>query len=159
MIQGRVSILCFPSQKNDCLIYSYFLSTSLNCINCLPICNIIQVRLALNAFSKRRRNNTKVNSKSKRFAGLSSCSILSPRADSYDVFGTHRMLLHHTPRLKRFHGLLLMRSCTVCPCFKITVSVSQLASSTGWFFHFTRYSKYCFLLVFLPTLLSSMHSI
>jgi hypothetical protein len=41
---------------------------------------------------------------------------------------------------QRFHGLLSMRSCTVCPCFKITASVSQLASSTGWFFHFTRYS-------------------
>jgi hypothetical protein len=39
-----------------------------------------------------------------------------------------------------FHGLLSMRFCTVCPCFKITASVSQLASSTGWFFHFTRYS-------------------
>jgi hypothetical protein len=69
------------------------------------------------------------------------------------------MLLHHTPRLERFHGLLLMSSWTVCPCFKIVASVSQLASSTGWFFHFTRYSKYCFLLVFLPILLSSMHSI
>jgi hypothetical protein len=52
-----------------------------------------------------------------------------------------------------------MSSCTVCPCFKISASVSQLASSTGWSFHFTKYSKYCFLLVFLPTLLSSMRSI
>jgi hypothetical protein len=54
------------------------------------------------------------------------------------------MLLHHTPSLENFHGLLSMSSCMVCPCFCISASVSQLASSTGWFFHLTRYSKYCF---------------
>jgi hypothetical protein len=80
----------------------------------------------------------------------------APRAGSLDEVW---MLLHHTPRLKRIHGLLSMSSCMVCPCFCMTASVSQLASSTGWFFHFTRYSKYYFLLVFLPILLSSMHSI
>ena len=120
------------------------------------------MRLALNSFGNRRRNEYQgeiQNKKEKRFAGLSSCSIYSPRADSYDVFRTHRMLLHHTPRLKRFHGLLSMSSCTVCPCFCITAFLSQLASSTGWFFHFTRYSKYCFCLVFLLTLLSSICSI
>jgi hypothetical protein len=69
------------------------------------------------------------------------------------------MLLHHTPSLENFHGLLSMSSCTVCPCFCISASFSQLASSTGWFFHLTRYSKYCFRLVLLLTLLSSMHSI
>jgi hypothetical protein len=69
------------------------------------------------------------------------------------------MLLHHTPWLENFHGLLSMSSCMVCPCFWISASFSQLASSTGWFFHLTRYSKYCFRLVFLLTLLSSMHSI
>jgi hypothetical protein len=78
------------------------------------------------------------------------------RAGSFDVSA---MLLHHTLSLENFHGLLSMSSCTVCPCFCIPASVSQLASSTGWFFHLTRYSKYCFRLVFLPTLLSSMHSI
>jgi hypothetical protein len=60
---------------------------------------------------------------------------------------------------QRFHGLLSMRSCMVCPCFCMTSSGSQLASSTGWFFHLTRYSKYCFRLVFLPTRLSSIYSI
>jgi hypothetical protein len=60
---------------------------------------------------------------------------------------------------QRFHGLLSMSSCTVCPCFCMFVSGSQLASSTGWFFHFTRYSKYCFRLVFLITRWSSIHSI
>jgi hypothetical protein len=69
------------------------------------------------------------------------------------------MLLHHTPSLENFHGLLSMSSCTVCPCFCISASFSQLASSTGWPFHLTRYSKYSFRLVFLLTLLSSMHSI
>jgi hypothetical protein len=34
----------------------------------------------------------------------------SPRAGSLDEVW---MLLHHTPRLKRFHGLLSMSSCTV----------------------------------------------
>jgi hypothetical protein len=69
------------------------------------------------------------------------------------------MLLHHTPSLENFHGLLSMSSCMVCPCLCISASVSQLAYSTGWFFHLTRYSKYCFFLVLLLTLLSSMHSI
>jgi hypothetical protein len=69
------------------------------------------------------------------------------------------MLLHHTPRLENFHGIMSMSSCMVCPCFCIIASLSQLASSTGWFFHLNRYSKYCFRLVFFPTHLSSMHSI
>jgi hypothetical protein len=69
------------------------------------------------------------------------------------------MLLHHTPSLENFHGLLSMSSYMVFPCLFISVSVSQLASSTGWSFHLTKYSKYSFRLVFLPTLLSSMHSI
>jgi hypothetical protein len=76
-------------------------------------------------------------------------------AGSLDVM----MLLHHTPSLENFHGMLSMSSCTVCPCLCISASVSQLASSTGWFFHLTRYSKYCFCLVLLLTFLSSMHSI
>jgi hypothetical protein len=82
--------------------------------------------------------------------------LLYPRAGSLDEVW---MLLHHTPRLKRIQGLLSMSSCIMCPCFWITASVSQLASSTGWFFHFTRYSKYCFLLVLFPSRFSSMHSI
>jgi hypothetical protein len=69
------------------------------------------------------------------------------------------MLLHHTPSLKKFHGLLSMSSRMVCPCFWISSSFSQLESSTGWPFHLTKYSKYFFRLVLLPTLLSSMHSI
>jgi hypothetical protein len=69
------------------------------------------------------------------------------------------MLLHHTPLLGKFHGLLSMSSCMVYPCFWIFPSVSQLASSTGWFFHLIRYSKYFLHLVLLLTLLSSMHSI
>jgi hypothetical protein len=69
------------------------------------------------------------------------------------------MLLHHTPLLEKVHGLLSMSSCTVCPCFCMSALLSQLASSTGWFFHLTRYSKYCFHLVLLLTLLSRMHSI
>jgi hypothetical protein len=62
-------------------------------------------------------------------------------------------------RLENFHELLSMSSCTVCPCFCISASFSQLASSTGWFFHWTRYSKYCFRLVFLLNHLSSIRSI
>ena len=50
------------------------------------------------------------------------------RVGSLDVLA---MLLHHTPRLEKFHGLLSMSSCMVCPCFCITAFVSQLASSTG----------------------------
>jgi hypothetical protein len=69
------------------------------------------------------------------------------------------MLLHHTPLLETFHGLLSMISHMVCPCLWISTSFSQLASSTGWFFHLTRYSKYCFRLVLLLTLLSSICSI
>jgi hypothetical protein len=73
--------------------------------------------------------------------------------------GSLEMLLHHTPLLENFHGLLSMSSRTVCPCLWISASFSQLASSTGWPFHLTKYSKYCFRLVFLLTLLSSMRSI
>jgi hypothetical protein len=69
------------------------------------------------------------------------------------------MLLHHTPSLENFHGLLSMSLHIVCPCFWISTSFSQLSSSTGWPFHLTKYSKYFFLLVLLPTLLSSMRSI
>jgi hypothetical protein len=69
------------------------------------------------------------------------------------------MLLHHTPRLENFHGLLSMSSYTICPCFCISSSFSQLTSSIGWFFHLNRYSKYCFRLVFLPARLSSIRSI
>jgi hypothetical protein len=69
------------------------------------------------------------------------------------------MLLHHTPSLENFHGLLSMSSHMVCPCFWISASFSQLASSTGCPFHLTRYSKYSFLLVLLLTLLSSILSI
>jgi hypothetical protein len=68
------------------------------------------------------------------------------------------MLLHHT-RLENIHGILSMISCMVHPCFCISASVYQLASLTGWLFHLIRYLKYSFLLVLLPTLLSSMHSI
>jgi hypothetical protein len=64
-------------------------------------------------------------------------AIFCFHAGSLDVLA---MLLHHTPLLENFHGLLSMSSCTVCPCFKISSSFSQLASSTGWFFHLTRYS-------------------
>jgi hypothetical protein len=49
------------------------------------------------------------------------------------------MLLHHTPSLENFHGLLSMSSHTVCPCFWISASFSQLASSTGCPFHLTKY--------------------
>jgi hypothetical protein len=73
--------------------------------------------------------------------------------------GSLEMLLHHTPSLENFHGLLSMSSRTICPCFWISALVSQLASSTGWPLHLTKYSKYCFHLVFLLTLLSSMCSI
>jgi hypothetical protein len=73
------------------------------------------------------RTNYQIELK-KKLAGSSSCLFLAPRAGSLDEVW---MLLHHTPRLKRFHGLLSMSSYTVCPCFCITASVSQLASSTG----------------------------
>ena len=86
--------------------------------------------------------------------GLSSCPIASMLARLM-----WEMLLHHTPSLENFHGLLSMISCMVFPCFCISASFSQLASSSGWFFHLTRYSKYSFCLVFLLTLLSSIHSI
>jgi hypothetical protein len=82
-----------------------------------------------------------VNVFAQQFQGVSKfwcwrCPTVSSRcAGSLDVLW---MLLHHTPRLERFHGLLSMSSCTVCPCFCIVASFSQLASSTGWFFHFTR---------------------
>jgi hypothetical protein len=82
-------------------------------------------------------------------------AVLCSRAGSLDVGDAPASYSW----LENFHGLLSMSSCTVCPCFFITASVSQLASSTGWFFHLTKYSKYCFRLVFLPTRLSSMHSI
>jgi hypothetical protein len=95
-----------------------------------------------------------IQEKLKICAGSSSC--LLPSALARLILA---MLLHHTPSLENFHGLLSMSSCMVCPCFCISASVSQLASSTGWFFHLTRYSKYYFRLVLLLTLLSSMHSI
>jgi hypothetical protein len=114
------------------------------------------VRSALNAFLQTAAQRYFLSNSKILCAGAVQLSLLSPRAGSYDEL---RMLLHHTPWLKRFHGLLPMSSCTVCPCFRVIASSSQLASSNGWFFHFTRYSKYCFLLVFLPDLLSSMHSI
>jgi len=41
-----------------------------------------------------------------------------------------------------------MSSYIVFPCFKILCSVTHLESSTGWSFHFTKYSGYIFLLVF-----------
>jgi hypothetical protein len=69
------------------------------------------------------------------------------------------MLLHHTPSLENFHGLLSMSLRMACPCFWIFALFSQLESSTGWSFHLTKYSKYSFLLVLLLTLLLSMHSI
>jgi hypothetical protein len=69
------------------------------------------------------------------------------------------MLLHHTPSLENFHGLLSMRSCIVCPCFYISSSFSQLASSTGCPFHLTNYSKYSLVMVLLLTLLSNMLSV
>ena len=69
------------------------------------------------------------------------------------------MLLHHTPSLVNFHGLLSMRSRMVYPCFWIFASFSQLAYSTRCPFHLTKYSKYSFHLLLLLTLLSSMLSI
>jgi hypothetical protein len=39
------------------------------------------------------------------------------------------ILLHHTPLVKKIHGLLSMSSCIVFPCFKISGLVTQLASS------------------------------
>jgi hypothetical protein len=69
------------------------------------------------------------------------------------------MLLHHTPSLENFHGLLSMSSHTIRPCFWISASFSHLASSTGCAFHLTKYSKYSLLLVLLLTLLSNMLSI
>jgi hypothetical protein len=77
----------------------------------------------------------------------------------YLCAGSLEMLLHHTPLLENFHGLLSMSSHTVCPCLWISTSFSQLASSTGWPFHLTKYSKYRFHLVFLLTPFSSMRSI
>jgi hypothetical protein len=70
-----------------------------------------------------------------------------------------KMLLHHTPSLENFHGLLSMSLHMVCPCLWIPASFSLLEYSIGWSFHLTKYSKYFFRLVFLLTLLSSMRSI
>ena len=72
---------------------------------------------------------------------------------------SREMLLHHTPSLENFHGLLSMSSRMVCPCFWISTSFSQLASSTRCPFNLTKFSKYSFRLVLLLTLLSSMLSI
>jgi hypothetical protein len=66
--------------------------------------------------------------------------------------GLLTMLLHHTLLAEKFHELLFMSSCTICPCFWMSPSLSQLASSIGCPFHFTRYSKCVFLWVFLPIL-------
>jgi hypothetical protein len=99
---------------------------------------------------------SRINSKrnSKFHLGFSSCPIVSALACLMSA-----MFLHHNPGLENFHGLLSMSSLMVCPCLCISASLSQLASSTGWFFHLTRYSKYCFCLVLLLTLLFSMCSI
>ena len=106
----------------------------------------------MNDFNKEWRNNSQV------FQNVCWCcpAVSSKCAGSLDEWA---MLLHHTPRLENFHGLLSMSSYMVCPCLCIIASFSQLAPSTGWFFHFTRYSKYFFRLVFFPTRLSSMYSI
>jgi hypothetical protein len=155
MYKGRVSISVFLLEIYNYQIYNEFLSNNIKTIKCLPIYHTIKVHSyecfhsngGATIFPKYFKNVC---------AGAVQLFFLFLCTGSLDEMW---MLLHHTPRLKRFHGLLSMSSCTVCPCFWITASVSQLASSTGWFFHFTRYSKYCFLLVFFPTLLSSMHSI
>jgi hypothetical protein len=55
------------------------------------------------------RNNSKVISK---FV-LACPAVLRFHAGSLDV---KAMLLHHTPRIENFHGLLSMSSRTVCPC-------------------------------------------
>jgi hypothetical protein len=86
-------------------------------------------------------------------------SLISTLARCWLFLHALAMLLHHTPSLENLHGLLSMSSHTVYPCFYISDSFSQLASSTGWPFHLTKYSKYSFHLVLLPSLLSSMRSI
>jgi hypothetical protein len=66
--------------------------------------------------------------------------------------GLLTMLLHHIPLAKQIHELLFMSSCTICPCFWISASLSQLESSIRCPFHFIKYSKYFFLKVLLLTL-------
>jgi hypothetical protein len=125
MYKGGCLYSIFPLEIYNYQIYNEFLSNSIKTNKCLPI--YIQYKCAsyMNAFSLNVwRNNIKCF---KICAGAVQL-FFAPRAGSLDEVW---MLLHHTPRLKRFHGLLSMSSCTVCPCFCITASVSQLASSTG----------------------------
>jgi hypothetical protein len=108
-------------KSNKCLSYlrtrAYLLKVRYN----------VQVRSVMNAFIQMAAQQlSKVFQK--HMCWRCPAVFLSPRAGSLDEVW---MLLHHTPRLKRFHGLLSMSSCTVCPCFCMTASVSQLASSTG----------------------------
>jgi hypothetical protein len=95
----------------------------------LPVCPFLIIHLSLAHPTSKHSNN-------------SSCAKMRwcfPHARLWLA-----MLLHHTPLLENFHGLLSMSSRMVCPCFWISASFSQLASSTGCPFHLTKYSKYSF---------------
>jgi hypothetical protein len=118
----RVPIFRFPLEIYNYQIYNKFLSNSIKTNKCLPIYNTIQVCFIMNSLHKRTWCN-KYQSKIQKLkcAGTVQLYFLSPRAGSLDEVW---MLLHHTPRLKRFHGLLSMSSCTVCPCFCIALSPS-----------------------------------
>ena len=88
---------------------------------------------------------------------ISKCALVHPTV--FHACALLAMLLYHTPLDEKFHGILSMRSCTDIPCFWISGSPIQLSYFVGHPFHFTKYSKYVFLRVFLPTRRSMIFSI
>jgi hypothetical protein len=123
------------------------LKICLQCLSVLPLNYYINIRTF---FSKQLKTLLQRAEMCWRLSQLSSASALAC---------CWRCSCIILPCLKKFHGLLSMSSRTVCPCFWISASFFQLASSIGCPFHLTKYSKYSFRLVLLLTLLSSMLSI
>jgi hypothetical protein len=112
----RVSIFRFPSLILNCLIYALKLPTNINAFLVLQTragrsrsdYNLL-VRLSLTITFKFGASNLQ------NFLNNVSCAqnvLWLPHARL-----TLAMLLHHTPSLENFHGLLSMSSRMVCPCF------------------------------------------
>jgi hypothetical protein len=112
----RVSIFRFPSLILNCLIYALKLPTNINAFLVLQTragrsrsdYNLL-VRLSLTITFKFGASNLQ------NFLNNVSCAqnvLWLPHARL-----TLAMLLHHTPSLENFHGLLSMSSRTVFPCF------------------------------------------
>jgi hypothetical protein len=112
----RVSIFHFPSLILNCLIYALKLPTNINAF------------LFLQTRAGRSRSDYNVlvclsltitfkfwHICLQKFINNSSCAQIMLHLPHTRL--TLAMLLHHTPSLENFHGLLSMSSLTVCLCF------------------------------------------